>query len=313
MEAQTVATIIVEEVVARFGVPQYIHSDQGKQFEGKLFREMCQLLHINKTRTTPYHPQSDGMVERFNKTLASMLSAYVNEHHSDWDTYIPYVMMAYRSSTHETIGYMPNRLMLGREVATPLDLIDEMPRFAKAIPQHRWVWELQERMEEAHSFVREKSAGAMLRQKQYHDQKLSWQAFVVGEMVYVFFPHKKQGTITQTYKFLAGAFQGVRGKPQVIHVDRIRKKYDQYLRGETSGDRNQPVELAVGIEEPDQVKLLSQTDMIAEFEKDDIDDRSSIDSEPEALTNHRQRHRQPPRWMKDYVHNCTCAVRETLV
>ena len=63
MEAQTVTKIIVEEVIARFGVPAVIHSDQGSQYESRLFQGMCQLLGIQKTHTSPYHPQSDGMVE----------------------------------------------------------------------------------------------------------------------------------------------------------------------------------------------------------------------------------------------------------
>ena len=79
MEAVTVAKILVNEVIARFGIPNQIHSDQGKQFESKLFKELCQLLQIDKTRTTPYHPQSDGMVERFNRTLVTMLSNFVND------------------------------------------------------------------------------------------------------------------------------------------------------------------------------------------------------------------------------------------
>ena len=81
MEAVTVAKILVNEVIARFGIPNQIHSDQGKKFESKLFKELCQLLQIDKTRTTPYHPQSDGMVERFNRTLVTMLSNFVNDHH----------------------------------------------------------------------------------------------------------------------------------------------------------------------------------------------------------------------------------------
>ncbi|VDI24365.1 Hypothetical predicted protein [Mytilus galloprovincialis] len=74
MEATTVANILMTEVISRFGVPTIIHSDQGSQFESHLFKEMCKLLQIEKTRTTPYHPKSDGMVERFNKTLATMLT-----------------------------------------------------------------------------------------------------------------------------------------------------------------------------------------------------------------------------------------------
>ena len=81
MEAVTVAKLLVEQLFTRFGVPEQIHSDQGRQFESNLFAEMCKLLQIDKTRTTPYHPQSDGMVERFNKTLCAMLRAYIDENH----------------------------------------------------------------------------------------------------------------------------------------------------------------------------------------------------------------------------------------
>ena len=79
MEAATVERIMVEVVFTRFGIPDQIHSDQGRQFESLLFSEMCQLLEIDKTCTTPYHPKSDGMVERFNKTLCSMLCVYIDD------------------------------------------------------------------------------------------------------------------------------------------------------------------------------------------------------------------------------------------
>ena len=110
MEIKTIAKIIVEEVVARFGTPAVIHSDEGRQFESGLFQEMCQLLGIEKTRTTPYHPQSDDMVERFNRTLAAIFSAFLSDNHKDWDVHLPYVLMAYRSSEHETTGMSPNLL-----------------------------------------------------------------------------------------------------------------------------------------------------------------------------------------------------------
>ena len=145
MEAETVAKLIVNEVISRFGIPNKIHSDQGKQFESKLFGEMCRLLQIIKTRTTTYHPQSDGMVERFNRTLASMISTFVNENHTDWDELLPYVTMAYRATEHETTGLSPNLLMLGRQTSTPLDIAFEMPSSVKSVPASQWVWELQER------------------------------------------------------------------------------------------------------------------------------------------------------------------------
>jgi transposase InsO family protein len=75
MEAKTMAKLLVEEVIVRFGTPYVIHTDQGVQFESHLFQEVCRLLQIQKPRTTPYHPQSDGMVERNNRTILTMLSA----------------------------------------------------------------------------------------------------------------------------------------------------------------------------------------------------------------------------------------------
>ena len=65
------------------------------------------------------------MVERFNKTLATMLSSFVEQNQRDWDEYIPFVMIAYRASEHETTGQTPNSLMLGRELSTPLDIMYE--------------------------------------------------------------------------------------------------------------------------------------------------------------------------------------------
>ena len=98
--ALTVADKLVNELISRFGVPLEIHTDQGREFESILFSRLCEVLEVKKTRTTPYHPQSDGLVERFNRTLLQMLSIYVNKYNSDWDEQLPFVLMAYRSIIH---------------------------------------------------------------------------------------------------------------------------------------------------------------------------------------------------------------------
>ena len=108
MEARTVADINVREVVSRFGVPSIIHWDQGRQYESQLFSQMCKVLHIKKTRTLLYHPQSNGMVEWFNITLVTMLKSYINNHQSDWDEHLPFLTMAYKSVEHETTRFSPN-------------------------------------------------------------------------------------------------------------------------------------------------------------------------------------------------------------
>lgn len=89
-EAISVVNILVKEFVCRYGIPRELHTDQGRLFEAAVFQEICQLLDINKTRTTPFHPQSDGMVERFNRSLEDMLAAVIEPTQKDWDEWLPF-------------------------------------------------------------------------------------------------------------------------------------------------------------------------------------------------------------------------------
>ena len=111
-----VADAFFQHIVCRFGMPLVIHSDQSQEFENKMIQELCLLCGAHKTRTTPYHPESDGLVEHFNKTLLMMLAMFAGENRDDWDYLLPAVMMAYRSSVHESTGFGPYRLMFGEEL-----------------------------------------------------------------------------------------------------------------------------------------------------------------------------------------------------
>ena len=82
--ADTVADILVGNIILRFGMPLIIHSDQGREFENGLMKSLCALLGCTKTRTAPYHPESDGMIERFNRTCLMMLSMFVNDRRDNW-------------------------------------------------------------------------------------------------------------------------------------------------------------------------------------------------------------------------------------
>ena len=113
--AKTVAENFVQEFVCRFVVPQVLHSDQGRNFESQVFVEMSSILGIDKTRTTPYNPKSDGFIERFNRTLISMVSMMIDptRRQRDWDEKVPLALFGYRSSPQESTGETPNMLMLG--------------------------------------------------------------------------------------------------------------------------------------------------------------------------------------------------------
>ena len=129
MEAITIARIFVNEFIWCFGVPEQLHMDQGRNFESALIREVCRMLGITKTCTTPYHPQLDGMIERFNCTILNMLSTVtvVSDYEHNWDLHLPTLMLAYRTSCHKTTGATPLSLVYGQEAKLPEDILFNLP------------------------------------------------------------------------------------------------------------------------------------------------------------------------------------------
>jgi hypothetical protein len=122
-EAVTVAKVLVDRVFSYFGVPLQIVSDRGANFESHLFNELCRRLNIDHVRTTAYKPSTNGLVERFHRTLNSIMGKVVAENQRDWDIHVPYALAAYRATIHDSTGYTPNLLFLGRENRAPLDLL----------------------------------------------------------------------------------------------------------------------------------------------------------------------------------------------
>lgn len=110
---------------SRVGIPREIITDQGTNFTSKQIKQVYSMLDIHPIKTTPYHPQTDGMVERFNQTLKAMLRKFVSETGSDWDYWLPYLLFAYREVPQSSTGYSPFELLYGRQVRGPLDVLKE--------------------------------------------------------------------------------------------------------------------------------------------------------------------------------------------
>ena len=152
MEAVTVADALVTGFFTKYGIPTFLHSDQGTQFESHLFQETCRLLGIKKTRTTPFRPQSDGQSERSIKTLVKMIATTTKEQ-TEWDMCLPYITMAYRATPQASTGMTPNLLMYSRETTVPMDVMIGLP------PDHpeditTYAQNLRTRMERAHHLAR---------------------------------------------------------------------------------------------------------------------------------------------------------------
>ena len=97
----------MDETVCRYGVPPYLHGDQGLNFNSEVIRSLCKQMGIEQTRTTPYHTQVNSQVERFNRTFESMLSKVINDNQKYWDIHLPKALFSYRTSLHESTGFLP--------------------------------------------------------------------------------------------------------------------------------------------------------------------------------------------------------------
>jgi hypothetical protein len=155
----------VGQFFARFGCPFQISTDQGCNFESKLFVTVCELLMIHKARTTPYRPSANGQLERYNHTLMDAVRCYIDKAQDRWDEHLAQIAGALRSSVNRSTGCTANKLMLGREVNTPADLMYPLPSRAEEPDLDAYVVDLQKSMLLAHETARAQLRTTEERQK----------------------------------------------------------------------------------------------------------------------------------------------------
>ena len=235
-EATTVARTLVDEVFMRFSTPEQLHSDQGRQFEGQLITEVCKLLNINKTRTTPYHPQCDGLVERLNRTLLNMLATCAKDHPFEWEDYIRKVCMAYNSSIQSSTGYTPFYLMFGRQARLPIDVLYGTTQ--DSYQSHgEYASLLETRLSSAFEIVREHVSKEHQRQKQFYDTKVHGEPHKVGDYVWLHSPPPK-GTSRKLHHPWTGPYKVIKTVSEVTY--RIQHLYGNRPRKVVHFDRLKP-------------------------------------------------------------------------
>ena len=175
------ATRITKELVKIFttyGCPDILHSDQGRNFESTILRSTLKELGVTKSRTTAYHPQGDGMVERFNRSLLQLLRSYV-EHQNDWEQFLPLVLFAYRTTIHSSTGCSPFTLMFGRSPSSPT--YSSSTGFNTAT----YTENLQYKLAELRDFVECHLTNAAEHQKSHYDENTVTRNFCIGDTVWL--------------------------------------------------------------------------------------------------------------------------------
>ena len=126
--ALSVVRALVHEVVLKFGIPHCILTDLGTEFQHELWQEMCQLLGISRLRTTAYCPSTNGKIERWHRSLHTMMAKVVDVKQKKWVEFLPFVTAAYNSTAHDSTSFSPNFLLFGRELIAAVDIAFGCPR-----------------------------------------------------------------------------------------------------------------------------------------------------------------------------------------
>ena len=182
-KARQVANCLIQ-LFSRVGVPKEILTDQGSNFTSKSMRQVYSLLGIRGIKTTPYHPQTDGLVERFNQTLKSMLRNFLSESGTNWDQWLPYLLFSYREVPQASTGFSPFELLYGREVRGRLDILRESwEGDASHQPTNLagYVIKMREKLDQLSSMAHEQLAKAQTRQKTWYDRTARSRTFMSGQ------------------------------------------------------------------------------------------------------------------------------------
>ena len=234
-EAVTVANVLVNEYIPRHGVPMELHTDQGRNFESIVIKEMCKLLGIHKTRTTAFNSKSDGMVERYNQIIGRQLAMIIGKHQGTWDTKLPLLLLSYRSAVHEPTDFTPSMLMYGRELTLPVDLMHGRPD-DNYTGQSQYVSDLQSRLDAVQNFARQTVQLQLSRTKKQYDLRAEKTRFEQDDLVWMSNPQRKKGVSPKLSNLWEGPYvvqsrrndvlyriqKDARSTPKLVHRDRLR-------------------------------------------------------------------------------------------
>ena len=240
--AETTSRAIMKAIVNRFGMPRVIISDNGPNFASKLFNELCKLTKAKHKFNTPYHPQTSGLTERFNRTLIAILRNYIDAGHTNWEEMLDYVAFAYRGSIHKSTLETPYYLVHGRDPVMLLDhILGHKPE--SPITPNSYAQQALKRLNIAYRLVKQNTRDARIRQKELYDKRAKTNNYQVGDKVLKEVVVVKHGLSKKFTAKYVGPYrileilseltvriqaEGV-DKSEIIHVNRIKPLFETQL------------------------------------------------------------------------------------
>uniref|UniRef100_A0A3P9PE55 Gypsy retrotransposon integrase-like protein 1 n=1 Tax=Poecilia reticulata TaxID=8081 RepID=A0A3P9PE55_POERE len=207
--AVTVAKCLFEDYICRHGVPHSLHTDQGRQFDSDLIKCLCLSMGVHKTRTSPYHSMSNGMVERANRSIKDQLAKYLYSKGGEWDVHMKQVEFAYNTCVHSTTNFTPIFLVHGREARLPADLFLSAPTNNEQTPTcapNEYATSLLNKLCSAFDTAAANMAATAIQQKHHYDRQVRHEAYDPGDLVWVDIPslsrHKLAPRWTGPFKVL---------------------------------------------------------------------------------------------------------------
>lgn len=181
------------DMFSRTGIPDEILTDRGSNFTSELMGEFYRLMGIRSIQTSAYHPQTDGMAEKFNGTLKAGIKKYITENKGPWHKALPFILFAYRETPHTTTGFSPFELTFGRCPKGPLDVLKKEWTGSPSKSQDivSFLTDTYERLENACAAATHMETAAKESMKTYYDRGAKSQPFEVGDLVLILKPSTK--------------------------------------------------------------------------------------------------------------------------
>ena len=242
-KARAAAEAFMELVVSIFGFPERLMSDQGQNFMSIMLKEVKELGDVASSKTTPYHPQSNGKCERQNSVIIRILRTLEEEKRDQWPKYLRAATFLYNATKNHRTGYSPFEIVFGRPVRLAVDQWFPEVQKTRPLPTEKWVADLRGRLSYVWEVVCTRQAEARAKYKKYHDSKVpkTRRPLRVGDLCLLRnYRAKSEGKLTPRYhdetyvivrkgadpdapiRYIKRADGGERGKERCVHLNHLQ-------------------------------------------------------------------------------------------